>query len=410
MGKRRVQSTKSKRRIYLDHAAATPLDSFVASVMQKTEKAAYGNPSALHHEGLFARTLIEGSRKIIAEGLGVSQKEIIFTSGATESNALVVRGVVEGALRAKQFTQKLPHIIVSAIEHASILETCKNLVIEKKAEVTYVPVQKNGVIDLKALKESFKVETVLVSIQYVNNEIGVVQPLKELAKLIRHHKKTVESKTYPYFHTDAVQAVNYCDMHLPRFGVDFATINSSKIYGPKGVGALYVRRGSSLVSQQYGGVQEFGLRAGTENTIGIFGFGEAFKKAQQLRDKEGRRLTMLRDWCVGELQKHFPEVRFNGDLIMRIPNNINFTLPRHESEELVLRLDARGIAVSAKSACDSASSEISHVIKALYHDADIRSTDGSLRITMGRTTTREDLKKCIQVLVEVSAIMRNVHA
>ncbi len=409
MSKKRIGVRRTKKRIYLDHAAATPLDSVIAGEIQKREKNTYGNPSALHKEGLLARELIEQSRALLADGLGISPKEVIFTSGATESNVLAICGVVDTALKQKVTRDNKPHVIVSAIEHASILETCRKLVEENKIEITYVPVLSNGIVDLKVLKDSLKKETVLVSIQYVNNEIGVIQPLKEIAKLIRHHKKSMDSKVFPYFHTDAVQAVNYCDVHVSRLGVDLMTINSGKIYGPKGIGALVIRRGNTVVPQQTGGGQEFGIRSGTENTMGIFGFSSAFKKAQQLREKESTRLRMLRDWYVGELRKHFPNIRFNGDLNARVPNNINITLPGHESEELVLRLDARGIAVSAKSACDSTSGEVSHVIRALYPDADMQSSEGSLRISMGRNTTREELKKSLQALVEASKIMLDTH-
>ena len=343
------------------------------------------NPSAIHALGVEEKNKLEKARATIAKILSAHADEIIFTSGATESNNLAILGIKSG------------HIVTTNIEHASVLETANH-----RGDVTMVPVEQNGIVDPKKIKQALKKNTVLVSVMYANNEIGTIQSIKEIAKEIRHFNKInqMESSARVLFHTDAVQAVNYLDMNVERLGVDMMSINAAKIYGPKGVGVLYVKRSTPIKKIMFGGDQEMGLRPGTENVAGIILLAEALVMTEKIKTKELKRLTVLRDYFIKELSNIVRTVlTINGDLENRLPNNINVTVPNIPSDLLVIELSARGVYASAKSACKSGDGKASHVIKAINLDS--KDTDGSLRFSLGRHTTKQDIVVTIKALKEI---------
>ena len=396
-----MSAAKKNKRIYLDNASATPIDPQVIKKMYGVLSGTFGNPSGLHQEGVEAVNSIEKSRERVASLIGALPDEIIFTSGGTEGDNLAIRGAVASALSTNKFSAKnKPHIITTAIEHAAVLETCRALEAAGIVDVTYVGVNANGIVDPKEIKKALTDRTMLVSVMYANNEIGTIQPIKEIAKEIRHFKKNKNSN-FPLFHTDAVQATNHLDIFTPRLGVDLMTLNGSKIYGPKGIGALYVKRGTAIMPMMTGGDQERGLRAGTESAPLIAGFAEALLIARDEQQKESRRLAKLRDAFVKDLTTKIPNTVLNGDATIRLPNNVNVTIGGVESELLVIYLDAAGIAGSAKSACKATDPSPSHVLAAIGHDANAK--EGSIRFSLGRQTTSADLKK---VIVELKKILK----
>jgi cysteine desulfurase len=387
-------STQKSKRIYLDHAATTPMDSRVLSAMQKTAKTIFGNPSSIHKEGVLAKRELESARKDIAKIIGAQPDELIFTGGGTEANNLAIFSAPHWDIRCPNVGLRA-HIIVSSIEHPSVLECVRELD-KRGAEITYLPVGPGGIVSVKSVAEAIKENTVLVSVMYANNEIGTIQPITEIAKVIRR------SKSKPLFHTDACQATNYLDMNVLRLGVDLMTFNASKMYGPKGVGALYVKRGIKLSPILFGGGQEKGTRSGTENVAGIRGFEEAMKIAEKIKTKESVRLLKLRDFFVSEVLKKNPNAVLNGDAIRRLPNNVNFSFPDSDGEEIVIQLDAHGIAVSTGSACANISHDgkVSHVLLSLVADQNL--ARGGVRFTLGRETTKEDIAKTVKELAEIT--------
>jgi len=378
--------------IYLDYASSA----FSAS----------SNPGAIHELGVKEKNKLENARTTVAKILNAHGDEIIFTSGATESNNLAILGLVQNF--------KKPHIITTNIEHSSVLEVCKYLEKTKQAEITYVEVEGSGIVDPKKIKKALKPNTVLVSVMYANNEIGAIQPIREIAKEIRHWKK---NRTYsknlslPFFHTDATQAVNYLPINVAQLGVDLMSMNGAKIYGPKGIGVLYVKKHTPIEKIMFGGDQEFGLRPGTENVALSVGFAKALQTAEKMKKKEIIRLTKLRDYFFTELlklknQKKILDFDFliNGDLKNRLPNNVNITIPKIPSDLLVIELSAKGVMASAKSACKSGDGKASHVIESIrkvqgktLHDEE----DGSLRFSLGRHTTKQDIDYTVKVLFEI---------
>lgn len=402
----------SDKRIYLDYASTTPVDSRVLKAMQPYFAEKFGNPGSIHSFGQEAIAAVDKSRETIAKAIGAKFDEIVFTSSATEANNLALRGVAS-QLKTKNL-KLVPRIVVSAIEHESILETAKDL--EKQGvEVIYIPVDKNGLIDLKKLEKSLTKNTVLVSIIYANNEIGVIQDIPKIAKIIRNSKDTNKlsgvminhnTASYPLLHTDATQAFQYLDCNVDKLGVDLMTISSHKIYGPKGAGALYIRgqgdlntRNLELKTILTGGGQEFGMRSGTENVPAIVGFASAVEIAAQNRNKEAKRVQALRDYFFGRLRKTYPKIELNGDAKNRLPNNLNIYFNGFAAEQLIIKLDLAGVAVSAGSACTARSLEPSYVLNALgYPNARAKS---SLRITLGRLTTKKELDKVLTILTEV---------
>ena len=439
--------TKNKtKRIYMDHAAAAPMDKRVKKAMEPYWTENFGNPNALYKEGLVARSAVEIARENVAKVLGARPKEIIFTNGGTESDNLAIFGVAramtggvgkltslrtdeEGNPTEAKFPNSSlssvsrPHIITTKFEHHAVLNSCKRL--EKEGfEVTYLDVGKEGVVSPEDVKRELKPETVLVSIMYANNEIGTVQPIKEIAKVIRIFKKNgggkllslrtdeegnpTESKfsssVFPYFHTDACQAPGYLDLNVERLGVDLLTLNGSKIYGPKGIGLLYVKNGINLEPILYGGEQERKLRPGTENVPAIVGLAEALKIAEQEREKESARLIKIRDYFIGRLLGEIPKTVLNGHSAERLPNNINVSILDAEGESIVLYLDEAGVACSTGSACTSESLEPSHVILAIGKPHAY--AHGAMRFSLGRSTTKKDIDYEMKVLPDIIKKLR----
>ena len=397
------KKTKIKKRIYLDYASGAPVLPAVLSNTKKFQENFFGNPSSLHYEGVTAKKILEETRASVARHFDAHASEIIFTSGGTESNAIALCGIFEYAKKLPKFLNKKPHIITSAIEHPSILRTCE--ILEKRgATITYLPVDSFGVVSPKSVYEAILPETILISIAYANNEVGTIQSIKEIAKEIRRYKK-VNSKqqtvnSYPLFHTDACQAVQYLDIGVERLGIDLITFNGTKIGGPRGTGALYIRRGTPISPIYSGGEQEYGMRSGTENIPGIIGLGMALDHVRFVCEKENNRLTLIRDYCISQISKKFPDVRVNGSLYQRLSNNINISFKKFSSELLVLELDAKGISVSAGSACASSKDTGSHVLKALHGKIN-ESKWGSIRISLGRETKKEDINTLLKTLVNI---------
>jgi cysteine desulfurase len=399
--------------IYLDNASSTPMDKKVVDLISLYNKNFYSNPTSIHSSGVKVREVIEESRRKIAKGLNAHNDEIVFTGSSTESNALAIMGVIDNyQLKFNNLNSNkiIPHIITSKIEHPAVLENCRLLEEREEAEVTYVSVGKNGILNLEELKESLKENTVLVSIMYANNEIGTIQPIQEIAKIIRHFRKSKsENKgdfVFPIFHTDATQAMNYLDTsNVEKLGVDMLSFNGSKIYGPKGVGILYKKRSVELFPIYEGGGQEFGLRSGTESVATIAGMSLAFEITNKMKTKESERLVLLRDYAVDKILKIKVapyKIVFNGDLKERLPNNINISILGISSELLVIELDAKGIEVSAKSACKSDDDTGSYVIKAIRKICKKNNEEeGSLRITLGRQTKKADMDTLVNVLTNI---------
>lgn len=342
------------------------------------------NPSAIHADGVAQKRKLEKAREKIAQILHASPDEIIFTSGSTESNNLAILGMPPR------------HAVTTNIEHASVLEPARH-----RGNTTFVSVEPNGIVDPKKIKAALRPDTVLVSVMYANNEIGTIQPLAEIGKIIRHANRTRKKKIY--FHTDATQAVNYLPIEVEKLGVDLLSFNGAKIYGPKSIGALYVRRGTPLKPIMFGGEQERGLRPGTENPAAAAELASALETAQKLKDKEAKRLTILRDYFFSRLRKLDKNIVVSGDQKERLPNNINITIPNIPSDLLVIELSEKGIMASAKSACKAGDGKASHVIKAI--NPKIMETDGSLRFSLGRETTKEDIS---YALFELSKILQKL--
>lgn len=395
-----------RKTIYLDNAGATPIDKGVLKEMEKYSDF-YHNPSAIYKDGVSVRKVIDECRKRIAKEINAHSDEIIFTGSGTESDALAVLGVAR-AWR-KENGGKIPHIITSRIEHPAILENCRLLEKNNEAEVTYIDVDKEGIIKTEELEESIKENTVLVSVMYANNEIGTIEPIEEVAKIIRRYRK--ENNTiYPLFHTDAAQAMNYLfTSNIEKLGVDMLSFNSSKIYGPKGIGVLYKKRNINLFPLYEGGGQEFGLRSGTENVSLIVGVTKALNITNEIKEKEVERLTNIRDSGIEKLLELSKEsgykIILNGDKVNRLPNNINISIFGISSELLVVELSEKGIFVSEKSACKSEDENKSYVINAIRKicPKDQKETDGSLRISMGRNTKKGDIDQLVLALKDIFA-------
>ncbi|MFH1423378.1 MAG: cysteine desulfurase family protein [Candidatus Nealsonbacteria bacterium] len=385
-------------KIYLDYAATTPCDPRVAKAMSACLKKDFGNPSSIHGFGQKASMALGGAREVLAEFLRCESEEIVFTGSATEADNLAIFGVVKAAKIAKH------HIITSQIEHPAVLESCRALA-RRGAEVTYLPVGKNGVVEISELKKALRPNTVLVSIMYANNEIGTIQPIAEIGDFL----KTInyKLKTKVLFHTDAVQAVNFLDCDVKKLGVDLLTISSHKIYGSKGVGALYVKKGTQIEPIIYGGGHERGLRSGTENVAGIVGLGQAIKEVQNPKLKiQNIRIRQFRDKLIKTILKIIPASRLNGSLTQRLPNNVNISFDGVEGEAIVVALDQKGIAGSTGSACSSGSLEPSHVLMSLGLPEAV--AHGSLRLTLGKYNTAKDIERVLKVLPTVIQKLRKI--
>ena len=380
-------NNKNKNLIYLDYAATTPVDFQVQKEMEKYLGQNYGNPSSLHFMGRSAKQAVDGSRSKIAKILNCAPDEIIFTAGGTESDNLAILGI------ARAYKKFGNHIIVSKIEHHAVLEPCK--ILEKEGfEITYLNVDKEGIIDLSQLKSALRPETILVSIMYANNEIGTIQPIAEISKLISEFRN--ENSKFPIFHTDACQAAGFLDLNVKKLGVDLLTLNGSKIYGPKQIGILYRKSGIKIEPIIYGGGQEFGLRSGTENVASIAGLAKALELAEKNKTRESKRLAQFRDYLVSGILKSIAKTFLNGHPDKRLPNNINISILGIEGESVILMLDDYGICASTGSACTSKSLEPSHVILALGRSHEF--AHSSIRFALGNHTKKGDLNYLLKVL------------
>lgn len=375
----------NKPSVYLDYAAATPVDPKVLAAMQPYFTDRFYNPSATYLSAKAVAADLLAARESVAHWLGGKPSEIIFTAGGTEANNLAISGVMS------QFPDN--NVVISAIEHESVREPARQY------DYREAPVTKDGQADVSALEALIDDNTVLVSVMYANNEIGTVQPLKEIATLLQKIKKQRQSagNDLPLLlHTDACQAVNYLDLHTARLGVDLMTLNGGKIYGPKQSGILYAKTGVALDAQILGGGQERGLRSGTENIAGAVGFAKALDIAQTNRAEESKRQAGLRDGFIQQLQQTEPTIAINGSLKKRLPNNISVTFTGIDNERLMMQLDEADIMCAVGSACSASKDEPSHVLKAIgLSDKDARAT---LRFTLGRQTTPTDINATIKVL------------
>ncbi|MEW6062760.1 MAG: IscS subfamily cysteine desulfurase [Nanoarchaeota archaeon] len=374
--------------IYLDYAAATYVRPEVKRAMDKYFSKEFGNPSSFNTIGLNAKNAVESSREKIAKVAGCSPKEAIFTGSGTESINLAIKGV------AFAMKNKGKHIITSKVEHHAVLNTCKYLE-EKGFNITYLDVDKYGMVNSKDVEKAIKKDTILITIIYANNEIGTINPISEISRVARKHNIL--------FHTDACQATGFLDINVNRLNVDLMTINSGKIYGPKGIGLLYIRKGTIIEPLIHGGGQEFGLRSGTENVPYIVGFAKALELADKEKNKESKRLQRLRDKLIEKLLK-IPKTILNGHPQKRLPNNVNVTFLDIEGEALLLLLNEHGIYAATGSACASEKLEPSHVILAI--GLPYEAAHGSIRFSLGKKTTKEDINKVADVLPKLVENLR----
>ncbi len=393
--------------IYLDHAATTALDPRVLEAMQPYFSEVYGNPSSFHSVGLEAKKAVSEARKTIAALLHGHEEEVLFTSGGTESDNLAVIGVPRAAKKAlvvKLGPDVKPHVITSSIEHHAVLEPLLHAQKIGEIELTIVPVNREGQVSVADIEAALNERTVLVSIMFANNEIGTIQPIADIGRALLIWRKT-HTTAYPYFHSDACQAAEYLDLNVEQSHADLLTLNGSKMYGPKGIGILYVRRGVKVEPIIRGGGQERNIRSGTENVPAIIGLAKAFELAQAEREEESVRLTKLRDRLVEGLMQ-IPKARLNGHPTERLPNSANVSFLDIEGEAAVLYLDADGIMASTGSACASTSLDPSHVILAtgLSYEA----AHGSIRFTLGHATTAADIERVIEVMPGVVERLRKM--
>jgi len=383
------------KRIYLDYAATTPADPRVVEAMQPYFSEKYGNPSSLHSFGQEAKTAVEKAREQVAKLINAKPEEIVFTSGGTESDNFALEGV------AFQNLDKGNHIITSAIEHHAVTECCEFLK-KRGLEITYLPVNEFGVVSVESVAKAITPKTILVSIMHANNEIGTIEPIegisRELGALSRESGRKI------YFHTDAVQTAGHLPIDVNKLGVDLLSMSAHKLYGPKGVGALYIRRGTRIMRYLHGGDQESRRRASTENVSGIVGFGVAAELALQEMESEGKKLLVLRDKLIKGILNSIPDTRLNGHATERLPNNVNVSIKFIEGESMLLNLDMLGIAASSGSACTSGSLAPSHVLLAIGLPHEI--AHGSLRFTLGKQNTEADIDYVLKELPPVIEKLR----
>ncbi len=397
----------SERIIYLDHAAATPVDPRVFAAMLPYQATMFGNPSSFHRVGMAAKDAVIAARKTVARLLNGHEDEILFTSGGTESDNLAVMGIPRAhraAIVTKCGTTVKPHVMTSSIEHNAVLEPLLHLQKTGVIDLTVVTVDRTGRVAIEEIERTIRPETVLISIMMANNEIGTVEPLADIGRLVLRWRKE-HGTPYPLFHTDACQTAGTFALDVEKLHVDLLTMNSSKIYGPKGIGVLFLRRGVKIEPLIRGGGQERNLRSGTEHVVGIVGLATAFDLAQQGRVEENARLTELRDRLTNGLLK-IPKTILNGHPTERLPNNVNISFIDIEGEAAVLYLDAEGIMVSTGSACASSSLDPSHVILAtgLSYEA----AHGSIRFTLGHDTTVFDVDRVIAIMPGIVERLRRM--
>jgi cysteine desulfurase len=377
--------------IYMDHSATSPVDREVLNAMEPYFVKSYGNASTLYSLGRDARRAMESSREKVASIIGANTDEIIFTSGGTESDNIAIKGI------AYRFKRRGNHIITSNIEHPAVDETCKYL--EKNGfEVTYLPVEKDGIVNSSDLEDAITDKTILITVMHANNEIGTIQPISELGEIARENKI--------YFHTDAVQSVGKIPVNVEELNVDMLSLSAHKLYGPKGVGALYIKKGVRLEPIIHGGGHEKGIRPGTENVAGIVGLGKACEIAEKTLEEEAQYLTTMRDELIRRVLSEIDESYLNGHPTKRLPNNINFRFTGIEGESLVLHLDSKNIASSTGSACSSKKLEASHVLMALGLEE--VQAHGSLRLTLGKENKVEDTDYVIESIKNAVDTLRKM--
>ena len=377
------------KRTYLDHAATTPVHPEVVDAMLPYLMECFGNPSSIYSSGQEASEAVEEYRGKIAQLIGASSEEIVFTSGGTEADNHAIKGV------AYAHEPKGNHIITSSIEHDAVLKTC--IFLEKHGfQVTYVPVDEHGLVDPDEIKKAITDKTILISVMLANNEIGTIEPIGEIGKIARD--------TGIHLHTDAVQAAGHIPINVTELNVDLLSMSAHKLYGPKGVGALYIRKGTKLTSLMHGGGQERNRRASTENVSGIVGFGKAAEIAQREMMEGVERIAGLRDRLIRGLLENIGDVCLNGHPTKRLPNNVNMSIRYVEGESMVLNLDLEGIAASTGSACSSGNLDPSHVLLAIGLSHEL--AHGSLRFTLGRETTEADIDRVLEVLPQIVAKLR----
>jgi len=377
------------RRIYLDYAATTPTHPEVVKAMLPYFTEGFGNPSSIYSYGQEAKGALEEARDKVAALIGARDEEIVFTSGGTEADNFAIKGV------AYANESKGNHVITSSIEHHAVIETCKFL--ERRGyRVTYLPVDEYGLVDPGDVKKAITDKTILISVMHANNEMGTMEPIAEIGRIAKEAEI--------YFHTDAVQTAGHIPVDVNELGVDLLSMSAHKLYGPRGVGALYIRKGTKLLSFMHGGEQERRRRASTENIPGIVGFGKAVELAQQEMSREAKRLAYLRDQLIKGLLERLDHTRLNGHPLKRLPNNVNVSVDFVEGESMLLNLDLEGICASTGSACSSSSLEPSHVLLALGLSPE--QAHGSLRFTLGKWTTEEEIGRVLEVLPRVVAKLR----
>jgi len=378
------------RRVYLDHAATTPVDPEVAELMAQVLREVPGNPSSIYAEGRRARSLVDRARAEVAQAIGADPTEIVFTSGGTEADNLALRGV----LKARE--GEADGIVTTAIEHHAVLDTAHDLAAHGQARLTVLAVDRDGRVSPASARDAIDERTALVSVMHGNNEIGTLQPVAEIGAICRERGVT--------FHSDAVQTVGALEIDVRKLPVDLLSVNAHKFYGPKGVGALYVRTGTRIATVQTGGGQEKGRRTGTENVAGIVGLGAALRIAAARRAAEFARQAALRDMLIDGIRSRIPDATLTGHPTERLPNNASFCFSGTQGEALVVSLDLEGFSVSSGSACTSGTTDPSHVLLALGLERDL--AQGSLRLTLGRSTTEADIDALLVALPPIVARLR----
>ena len=379
------------KRVYMDNAATTALRRDVLDAMMPYLTDIYGNPSSLHYFGQEAHKAVENARHQVASALNAEDNEIVFTGCGTEADNMALKGIAE------KYQSKGKHIITSSVEHHAILHTCEYL--EKHGfEVTYLPVDEYGMVKAEQVRDAIRSDTILVSIMFANNEVGIIMPIKEIGAVCR--EKGV------FFHTDAVQAVGHVAIDVKAMNIDLLSLSAHKLHGPKGVGALYIRKGIVVPPLLHGGAQERRKRAGTENVAGIVGLGKAIEIACSDIEGTAKRMCYLRDKLINGIEASIPEVKLNGHRTERLPGNVNFSIKYIEGESILLMLDINGIAASSGSACTSGSLDPSHVLLAMGMPHE--TAHGSLRLTLGDDTTEDDIDYVLEVLPEIVVKLRKM--
>lgn len=378
--------------IYLDNNATTPVDPAVAEKMSDFIKENFGNPSSLYPIGRQVKEMVTEARETVAKALGAGRTEIVFTGSGTEADNFAIRGVLDALPEKNEF-------ITSVIEHPAVIQTANYL--EKKGiKVTYVPVDEYGTVDLQFLKDAITPQTALISIMHANNEIGTIQPIEEISRIAKEKGILI--------HTDAVQSFSKIDLNVDKLGVDLLSISGHKIYGPKGVGALYIRKGTHIMPLIYGGHQEREMRAGTENTAGIIGLGEAVRVIKERGDKDKKRIEKLAEKLKKGIEDNVPKVKFSGHEKERIKGTLNFAFYGLEAEAILLALATKGIYVSTGSACSEGAEDVSHVLDAIGLKPEVARS--CIRFSLGRFNTEEDIDLVLKELPDIVTKFREISA